>query len=179
MFIKMCRFSLVFLFSVQWLSAVIIKIPPPPATPTLQQLTQRAGFIFAGTVLSVERVPAKSQNEVPSVRITFRIDQAVRGVASRQIFTLREWAGLWNDGDRYRRGEQVLLFLYQPSKLGLNSPVNGNYGRFKLDTSGRILLSAARLAALGLNTPVSPTASSGITSINGRDLVRAIQRAGD
>ena len=100
MLIKLCRLSLVLFITVPWLSAVIIKTPPPPATPTLQQLTQRAGFIFAGTVLSVERVQPKSQNEVPIVRITFRIDQAVRGVTSRQIFTLREWAGLWNDGDR-------------------------------------------------------------------------------
>src|SRR5882724_3305472 len=89
-----------------WLYAIIIKTLPAPPAPSLLQLTQRAGYIFAGTVLSVEQVQPKSQSEVATVRITFRIDQAVRGVSSRQIFAIREWAGLWDSGDRYHRGEQ-------------------------------------------------------------------------
>jgi len=118
---------------------------------------------------------------VCSSDLTFRVDQAVRGVSSRQNLVIREWAGLWDSGDRYRRGEQVLLFLYQPSKLGLTSPVNGNFGRFKLDSSGRILLNAARLAALQIDTPTlgARPLSSGTTSVSSRDLVRAIRRAGD
>ena len=179
MYPRLCRLSLFLFFSAPWLSAVIIKTPPAPSVPTLQQLTQRAGYIFSGTVLSVERVEPKSQNDVATVRIAFRVDQAVRGVSSRQVFTIREWAGLWESGDRYRKGEQVLLFLYQSSKLGLTSPVNGAYGRFKLDSSGKILLNAARLAALQIGMPVSNPVPSGTTSIPGRDLVRAIRRAGD
>ena len=174
------RFLLLFLLlSASGLFAVIIKYPPAPAPPSLLQLTQRAGYIFSGTVLSVERVQPKAQNEVVTVRITFRVDQAVRGVSSRQVFAIREWAGLWESGDRYRRGQQVLLFLYQPSKLGLTSPVNGGFGRFNLDSSGRILLSAARLAALRIDTPVPGPGSSRTISIKSRDLVRAIRRAGD
>jgi hypothetical protein len=178
--LRLCRLSLFLLLS-PCLSAVIIKTPPAPSLPTLQQLTQRAGYIFAGTVLSVERVQPKSQNEVATVQITFRVDQAVRGVSSRQNLVIREWAGLWDSGDRYHRGEQVLLFLYQPSKLGLTSPVNGSLGRFKLDSSGRILLNAARLAALQIDAPTLSARPilSGTTSINSRDLVRLIRRAGD
>src|SRR5262249_17838675 len=146
---------------------------------TLQQLTQKAGYIFSGTVLSVERTPPKTQHEVATVQITFRVEQAVRGVSSRQILTIHEWAGLWDSGDRYRRGEQVFLFLYQPSRLGLTSPVNGNYGRFKLDSNGRIMLNAARLQALRINGPVHVPASSGTITIKSHDLVGAIGRGRD
>jgi hypothetical protein len=178
MYLRFCGLLLFFAFSVP-LSAVILKTPPPPSTPTLQQLTQKAGYIFSGTVLSVERVQPKSQNEVSTVQITFRVDEAVRGVSARQILTIHEWTGLWDSGDRYRRGEQVLLFLYQPSRLGLTSPVNGNYGRFKLDSSGKIILNAARLQALQINKPTPSPAPNGTTTINSRDLVRAISRGRD
>ena len=180
MHLRLCRLSLFLFLSAHWLSAIIIKTQPAPSVPTLQQLTRRAGYIFSGTVLSVERVQSKAQNEIATVRITFRVDQAVRGVSSRQIFTIHEWAGLWESGDRYRKGEKLLLFLYQSSKLGLTSPVNGACGRFKLDSSDKILLNATRLAALQIGLPVSnPAAPSGTTSIPSRDLVRAIRRAGD
>lgn len=169
------------LLSAPCLCGVIIKgpAPSPSAPPSLLQLTQRAGFIFSGTVLSIERIEPKAQNEVATVRITFRVDQAVRGVSSRQTFAIREWAGLWDSGDRYRTGEQVLLFLYQSSKLGLTSPVNGNFGHFKLDKNGKILLDAQRLAALQIKIPTTDPLSGKRFSLSSRDLVRAVRRVGD
>jgi hypothetical protein len=156
------------------------KAPAPPTPPTLQQLTQRAGYIFSGTVLTVERVQPKTPNEVATVRITFKVNQAVRGVATRQIFTIREWAGLWQSGARYRPGEQVMLFLYRPSKVGLTSPVNGELGRFNLDNHGKALLDAQRLANLQIAAPVVSTPPiKGRISISSRDLVRAIRKVGD
>lgn len=155
-------------------------LSPPAAPPTLQQLTQRAGYIFSGTVLTVERVQPKTPNEVASIRITFKVNQAVRGVAARQILTIREWVGLWQSGDRYRPGEQVMLFLYRPSKVGLTSPVNGEFGRFNLDSHGKALLDAQRLAGLKLAAPVIPTPpTKGRISIPSRDLVRAIRKVGN
>ena len=156
------------------------RTPPPPAPPTLQHLTQRAGYIFSGTVLTVDRVQSKTANEVSSVRIAFKVNQAVRGVGARRVLTIYEWAGLWQSGDRYRPGEQVLLFLYRPSKIGLTSPVNGEFGHFRLDHHGTALLDAQRLAGLQIATPiVASPPSKGKISISGRDLVRAIRRAGD
>jgi len=176
--VQFCRLLLILVLYVP-LSAVIIKTSPSLSTPTLRQLTQKAGYIFSGTVLSVERVQPNEQTEVATVQIAFRVTQAVRGVSARQIVTIREWAGLWDSGDRYRRGEQVFLFLYQPSRLGLTSPVNGNNGRFNLDNSGRILLNAARLQALQLDRPTPAATATGTTFINSRDLVRAISRSRD
>jgi hypothetical protein len=104
---------------------------------SLRPLIQRSGYIFAGTVLAVEHV-VPLPNEMPIVRVTFHIDEAIRGVQQGQTLTIREWARLWNSSEQYHRGEQVLLFLYPISKLGLTSPVGGRSGRFQLTPGGGI-----------------------------------------
>jgi hypothetical protein len=53
---------------------------------------------------------------------------------------VREWAGLWEAGERYRAGERVLLYLYPPSKLGLTSPVGGRLGRYQIGHDGLVTL---------------------------------------
>ena len=64
----------------------------------------------------------------------------MRGTRAGEILSIREWAGLWNSGDRYRPGERFLLFLYSPSRLGLTSPVGGQSGRFAVDSGGSVIL---------------------------------------
>jgi hypothetical protein len=66
--------------------------------------------------------------------------EAIRGVRRGQVIQIREWGGLWDAGERYHKGEQVLLFLYPPGKAGLTSPVGGRGGRFQMDGAGRVLL---------------------------------------
>ena len=123
-------------------------------TPTLRELAQKSGYIFAGTVMAVERVHT-APGEVATVLISFRVDQAIRNVQAKQILTVREWAGLWESGERYRIGDRVVLFLYRASKLGLTSTVSGPFGscftyvRFS-GLSAFIVQRAASFAA-GLN----------------------------
>lgn len=105
-----------------------------------------SGVIFAGMVLTVQQTTALAAPNIPVTRIRFRVEQAVRGVRAGQIFTLTEWAGLWQNGERYRVGEKDLLFLYPESKLGLTSPV-GAIGRFPVDSRGRVALRANRMGA--------------------------------
>jgi hypothetical protein len=112
----------------------------------LRLLTGSSGYIFAGTVLSVERDAQTESGGVAAVRIAFRVDQAIRGVRKGQVLTIREWAGLWNSGERYRSGEHLLLFFYSPSKLGLTSPVGGSLGRFAVDSAGNVIFDNAGLA---------------------------------
>jgi hypothetical protein len=112
---------------------------------TLRQLTSSAGYIFVGRVKSVQYLPAGS-GHVPTMRVRFQVEQGLRGVRSQSVLTIRQWAGLWDDGQRYRTGERLLLFLYRPSKLGLTSPVGGARGRFALDRHGEVLLGMERAA---------------------------------
>jgi hypothetical protein len=109
-----------------------------PVPLALRQLVRSSGYIFAGTVVAVKPAPARRPNEVATMRITFQVDRGVRGVRSGQRLTIREWAGIWQAGERYRVGEHLLLFLYRPSRLGLTSSVGGPMGRVPLDAKGQI-----------------------------------------
>jgi len=97
--------------------------PPIRGAPGLQSITNRAGLIFSGTVVLVERVRASRPNQIEAVEISFRVEQPVRGVSSGQILRIREWGGLWIGRPRYQVGQRLMMFLYPPSKLGLTSPV--------------------------------------------------------
>lgn len=119
---------------------VPVAILPGSARPQRPRpLTQSSGYIFAGTVKSVERIAPKG-NGVATVQINFHVDQGLRGVRTGQTLTIHEWAGLWESGESYHPGERVLLFLYPPSKLGLTSPVRGPLGRFKIGPDGQVAL---------------------------------------
>ena len=118
-----------------------------PRLPHGHPLTLNSGYIFAGTVRSVEQMAPRTPG-VATVQINFHIDEAIRGVRTGQMLAIREWAGLWNSGERYRPGERVLLFLYPPSKLGLTSPVGGAMGRFAVGPRGRVRLPPGRIGLL-------------------------------
>ena len=109
------------------------------------------------------------------MQITFRVEQAIRGVRNGQVLAIREWAGLWNSGDRYRPGERLLLFLYKPSKFGLTSPVGGPMGRFPVDSGGNVILENGWLSALSLDS-ASQRPLRGRILVNSRAFALAIER---
>jgi hypothetical protein len=150
-------------------------LPEPPRLPRVRPLTRSSGYIFAGTVKSVERAAPKRNGLLATVLINFHVDQAMRGVRTGQMLTVREWAGLWESGERYRPGERVLLFLYPPSKLGLTSPVGGPMGRYKIDLQDRIILNPG---SIGLRLRPSAIARlRGKTWMSPRELVRFFRSA--
>ncbi|HKV78636.1 MAG TPA: hypothetical protein VJP02_10870 [Candidatus Sulfotelmatobacter sp.] len=122
---------------------------PPPRVFGLPQVVRAAGTIFSGTVTKIERRPATAGQSVETVAVTFRVENALRGATPGQDLTITQWIGLWASGQRYRLGERVVLFLYPASKLGLTSCVGGALGRFAVDHSGWVLLTARHLAAFG------------------------------
>src|SRR5580692_11556834 len=151
-----------------------VAIPPGSVRPQHPRpLTQGSGYIFAGTVKSVERLAPKG-NGVATVQINFHVDQGLRGVRTGQTLAIREWAGLWESGESYRPGERVLLFLYPPSKLGLTSPVQGRLGRFSIGADGRVPLDPARAGSLAPRQYVNKP-FSGQTSVSPVDLVRFLR----
>lgn len=147
---------------------------------SLRLLTRNSGYIFDGTVLSVERVADNETTGSDAVQITFRVKQAIAGTQNGQILKIREWSGLWNSGPRYRLGERLLLFLYPASKLGFTSPVGGALGRFPVDSSGNVILDRARWSALlagpSSSSSASQMADQGQNLMNARAFALAIQR---
>jgi hypothetical protein len=109
-----------------------------PQALATHQILRDSALIFAGTVLSIDRPTAPPGNESGITKIRFRVENAIRGVRAGQVIEVREWGGLWNAGERYRQGENVLLFLYPISKLGLTSPVAGAAGLFRVDKNWRV-----------------------------------------
>jgi hypothetical protein len=125
------------------LPAAAVKPLNPPGMRVLPQrpsLILKAGYIFSGTVKAVERVAPRVNSSVGVMRITFHVDQGLRGTRTGQTLVIHEWAGLWQAGERYQLGERVMLFLYPPSKLGLTSPVGGESGRFGVDPGGQVVI---------------------------------------
>ena len=169
------RALILVLFSLSALAENPAKGDPPdlPALPRVDPLAKSSGYIFAGTVKSVERVAAKG-NGVATMVINFHVDQAMRGVRAGQTLAIREWAGLWQSGERYRPGERVLLFLYPPSKLGLTSPVGGPAGRFRIDPDGKVVLSPQQTEAPARH-PRMTSRFQGRTRVSPRELVRNLR----
>lgn len=112
-----------------------------PDPLSLDQLTRKAGFIFAGRVLRMER-PVPLPGRVPLVRLTLRVERALRGVRAGQTFTFDQWAGSWDHGPQYHPGQRLLLFLYPRGPAGLTSVVGGRLGQFDVDPGGNIVLRA-------------------------------------
>jgi hypothetical protein len=107
---------------------------------TVRRTIRASGKIFAGTVIRIEHADPAPISGISTTQITFRAEEAIRGVSRGQVVRIREWAGLWQAGEQYRVGEHVLLFLYPPSKLGLTSPVGGRSGRLQVDGLGQVRL---------------------------------------
>lgn len=108
---------------------------PQTVEAALHQMSGRAAVIFVGTVADVHRSQGGGVGS-GTVEIRFEVEQAIRG-CSGGVYTLREWAGLWNANDaRYHVGQRLLLMLHAPGATGLSSPIGGMDGAIPLRASG-------------------------------------------
>jgi hypothetical protein len=151
-------------------------VAPRYGVPTLVQLNRNSEYIFVGTVRSVTRVEPTLPSGVATVRITFHVENALRGVRRGQTLVIREWASRWESGEHYRVGERTMLFLFPPGKLGLTSPVGGELGKFRLDSYGHVLLNRAQVAAVSAN-PALRVPWQGRSRMTWRELSDGIRRA--
>src|SRR5438105_4134992 len=93
-----------FLLCLLWLIHAAIAQTSTPLPPlSVDELCQRAGLIFTATVANIEESEHDSV-----VRITFKVEDGIRGVRSGGELTAREWSGNWVT-PRYRVGEKLLL----------------------------------------------------------------------
>jgi len=116
---------------------VLIWVVAVAATCVAQQLTRdgisetakHAGVIFRGRVLGVVCEAALVPGELGAIRVTFVVDDAIRGARNGETVTIRQWH---SGPDEYRVGESLVLFLYAPSdESGLTSPVGGKLGHHR------------------------------------------------
>jgi len=131
---------------------LLVPLASAQDTADLRPLARDAGIIFSGTVQKIEPAASAAPGDIGLVRITFLVTDALRGATPGKPLTFSEWDGLWTSGDRYRVGEELLLFLYPPSgDLGLTTTVAGTRGRISLANS------PLSMAAVALQIAGEPT----------------------
>lgn len=137
-----------YILSTVLLALLLVPLASAQDTAELRRLARDAGIIFSGTVQKIEPVASAARGDIGLVRITFLVEDALRGATPGEPLTVSEWDGLWTSGDRYRVGEELLLFLYPPSRdLGLTTTVAGSRGRISLADSQLSMADVARQIA--------------------------------
>jgi len=63
----------------------------------LRRIVRDSGKIFAGTVLKIERADPGPTGHIAITQITFRVEDAIRGVKKGQVVRVNEWGGLWQN----------------------------------------------------------------------------------
>ncbi|MEX0602117.1 MAG: hypothetical protein WD295_02170 [Bacteroidota bacterium] len=123
----------------------------------IERLIAEAGIIFAGEVIDIETGERDRMN-LYMTRYTFRVHDALYGVEEDTI-VIKQYGGeadgrrFYPPGvPRYAMGEQVLVFFYPPSRIGMTSAVGLDQGKFALtadDSTGeRFLITASSNAHL-------------------------------
>lgn len=107
----------------------------------LQQLTDRAAHIVRGNVVSAHVEMHPEFKNLHTVVVTLRVEETLKGPVLRD-FTFRQY--VWDLRSRmgetsYRKGDDLLLLMIEPSRYGLSSPAGMGQGRFLItrDASGR------------------------------------------
>ncbi len=105
---------------------------------SLPQMIAASGFVFSGKVVKVwsERDPASGFIVTNS---TVAVEDAVRGVG-KDHFTFKQYGGSYNglnvfvaDMSYFTEGEEVMVFLYPASVLGLTSPIGVSEGKLTVE----------------------------------------------
>ena len=107
----------------------------------LDQLTDRAAVIFRGNVVSAQVEKHPEYQSLDTVVVTMRVREMLKG-EPRTTYTFRQY--IWDIRDRfnaagYRKGQDLLLMMIEPSAAGLSSPAGHDQGRFRIqrDPDGR------------------------------------------
>jgi hypothetical protein len=107
----------------------------------LDQLTDRAAVIFRGNVVSAHVEKHPEFQSLDTVIVTMRVQETLKG-EPRKTYTFRQY--IWDIRDRlnaagYRKGQDLLLMMIEPSAAGLSSPAGHDQGRFRIqrDADGR------------------------------------------
>lgn len=107
---------------------------------TLEDVADRAGSIVHGTV--VEVAPGRDADGLTATWVTVAVAECVKGgVGPRLTFKQLGATEPLGDGSlfrvpglpRYRAGEEVVLFLHEPSARGFTSPVGLGQGVMRIE----------------------------------------------
>lgn len=107
-------------------------------TLNLEEMTDLAGTVFLGTVLSVNTIPSSSGSPA-SIVTQFRVLETYKGIESKEI-TLRQFGKMGALGKiqtfpglpRFSVGETAVVFAASATTSGLASPIGMGQGVFRM-----------------------------------------------
>ena len=107
----------------------------------IEEMTERATTIFAGRCLNV-RVETDRKFGRDVTVATFRVERSIKGTSGSTITVRMPWASeaaVPAGVPSFARGDEVVLFLYGESAIGMRAPVGLGQGRFRIltDKQGR------------------------------------------
>jgi hypothetical protein len=139
---------------------------PLPPTPS----SFIAGIIVQGQVIEARYEGHPDYPHVPTVLVMLQIERMLRGPAGERLSFREYLPGLRGrrGGKRgYLPGQRLLLFLPEPSRYGLSSPLGGEQGRFRIqrDQQGNDL-AENDLGNAGLFRDLAPQAAQAGVSLS-------------
>lgn len=140
----------------------------------LTDLTDRAGTIFRGTVLSAEQSLIEAGGgQIPAITYRFKVDELYKGEATivkgddaiiqiRMVGNVkpakadengRVKLSVWNEVPKFSEGGDYLVFASQASAIGLSAPIGLGQGAFKVFAADGTDMAVNEFnnAGLGLN----------------------------
>ncbi|MGD0922574.1 MAG: hypothetical protein ABSA70_12540 [Terriglobia bacterium] len=147
----------------------------------LPELAQRAPIIVQGRVVEARYEGHPDYPHLSTVLVTLQVERMLRGPAGERLsfreFLLGPQARMGKRG--YVAGQRLLLFLVEPSRYGLSSPIGGEQGRFHIlqDQRGNDLVENDWGNA-GLFRNLAPEAARAGVSLSPRQLSLAGVRHG-
>jgi hypothetical protein len=100
----------------------------------LPELSQRAPIIVQGRIVEARYEGHPDYLNLSTVLVTLQVERTLRGGAAERLSFREFLPGLQaRMGKRgYLVGQRLLLFLAEPSRYGLSSPLGGEQGRFHI-----------------------------------------------
>ncbi len=103
----------------------------------VEELIKHSGVIVHGTVIKVES-GYDSVSRLTATRVTINVIENYFGAPANE-YTFKQYGGKIGkrniklpDMPQYRIGEELILMLTPPSRIGLQSPVGMHQGKFKI-----------------------------------------------
>lgn len=99
----------------------------------LAEMTSHAGRIVHGRVIEVREGIHPQHERMAVTFIKIQVTEMIKGATAREVSFMQYGNSSTQyiaDMPKYAVGEEVVLFLYPESKLGLTSPVGQGQGKF-------------------------------------------------
>jgi hypothetical protein len=105
--------------------------------PSLREVTDKAGKIFAGKCISVEEIKYDPIYSLRLLQYTFIVSNGIKDEWDNQEVTFKQWQPKGKSFG-FKQGGKYLLFLYPMTSKNFTRPVDLIQGQYKIKNKGFI-----------------------------------------